>query len=253
PLDPKSTLPSPGAGGACAAGRTATTALSFEDGPVTRCALACDFTTYPKSGCASRFEACAGGGCMEVMMDQNGHASHSHPLLWYYPSAWTRSVFSRGHSPIKLPKANKHPAIGVAKPIIPNFLAGPYTVSPVVPNLDGSCGKGYSLSTNAAWCNADLNAGTGLIEPTLPALTPWSEVKPSVGFRIPLDGQRDQEVFSGQFDYTGVLENYIVDYVPYVDKAKPSCVADGKCNKGFACDAASHDCVTDDDTISILA
>jgi hypothetical protein len=261
PLDPDSpTQARCGAsgGGACGAGTTCVNATSFEKGVIGRCAPACNFAAYPKTGCAANYQACINGaGCMDLMMDQNNHQANAKPLLWYYQGAWTRTPFARGHSPITIPAANKHPNLGVAKAVIPNFLAGPYTQSPVFPDTtdpqNPACAKGYSLSKNGAWCNADLNAGTDQTSPTFSALTPWLEVQPGVGFRIPLDGQRDQQVVSGQLDYTGVLESYIVDYIPWTDKGKPSCVADGKCNKGFVCDSASHDCVTDDDTVRVLA
>ena len=198
---------------------------------------------------------------MDLMMDLNGKAANAKPLLWYYPGAWNRTVFGRGHSPIKLPQANKKPFLGVAKPIIPNFLNGPYTASPVALDSTGNCGTGYAKSANGVWCEAATQpaGGTGTLAPTFAALSPWLEVQPGVGFRIPLDGQRDQQVTTGQIDYTGVLESYIVDYVPYVDLAHPSCVAGpdpktGKlCNDGFTCDPASHNCVTNDDTIAIQA
>ncbi len=97
--------------------------------------------------------------------------------------------------------------------------------------------------------------------PSFTPLFPWMEVQPAVGFSIPLDAQHSQWVSTGQIDFTGVLETYIVDYVPYVDADKPSCVADGKCNTGYTCvteaapvaGAATNSCVTDDNTISISA
>jgi hypothetical protein len=257
PLDPTnpSNLPACGAGGTCAAGRNCVSAVTYEAGTITKCAVACDFTAYPKSGCASKSQACvvggSGNGCFDMMMDENGTAANAKPLLSYFPGAWTRSPFGRGHSPITIPASAKRPQLGVAKISIPNFLNGPYTNSPLPADLAGKCPTGYTA--NGVWCNAPLNAGTGTLAPTFAALSPWLEVQPGVGFRIPLDGQRDQQVATGQIDYTGVLESYIVDYVPHVDKAKASCVADAKCNPGYTCDPASKNCVTTDDTIDIQA
>jgi hypothetical protein len=87
--------------------------------------------------------------------------------------------------------------------------------------------------------------------PSFNPLTPWLEVQPGIGFSIPIDAQHLQWVSTGQFDYTGVLESYIVDYLPYVDAKKPTCVADATCNMGFTCNAA-HACLTNDGTVSIL-
>jgi hypothetical protein len=193
---------------------------------------------------------------MDMMMDTNERGSkYQKPLMAYYPSAWTRTPFSRGHSPITIKSTDKHPEIGVAHVNIPNFLAGPYTQSPIDPDATGKCGTGYALSTNQRWCNAATNSGTGTKAAGFNPLTPWLEVQPGIGFHIPIDGAsgHDQWVSTGQFDYTGVLETYIVDYLPYIDSAKQSCVADGVCNKGFKCDAGSSKCVTDDDTVQIAA
>jgi hypothetical protein len=119
---------------------------------------------------------------------------------------------------------------------------------------------GYSLSSNGVWCNAALNTGTGTSAPSFTPLTPWLEVGGGetvnggpVGFSIPQDGNRDQFLTTGQLDFTGVLESYVVDYVPWTDPVQPSCVSSGKCNAGYACDPNSALCVTDDDTVRIEA
>ena len=79
-------------------------------------------------------------------------------------------------------------------------------------------------------CNAPLNSGMdcGVINPpavpgtpacnTAPSfkpLIPWREIQPQIGFPIPLDGQHNQWVSGGQFDFTGVFETYLVDYQPW--------------------------------------
>ena len=286
PLDPTNPSGAPPCG-SCGAGQACGGGNSFENGFVQACGAKCDFTTYPLSGCQSPSQTCAGGACLDMMMDKNGAAGNGHactqataskdcpngngcnattstcnpqPLLWAYPGAWSRTPFSRGHSPITLAATDKHPNIGVAKINIPNFVTdpknvyttGPYTRSPV-PATAAGCSTGYTLSANKAWCNAAVNSGMGYMAPSFSALTPWLEVQPGVGFSLPIDAQHNQWVTTGQFDFTGVLETYIVDYLPYVDKAKPSCVTDGVCNTGFNCDSASKNCYTDDNTVQVAA
>jgi hypothetical protein len=248
-------------------GQTCAGGFSYESGFVQACGAKCDFTVagQERTGCASPTQTCAvrgpAEGCLDMKMDKNGpNAATPHPLLWAYPGAWTRTPFSRGHSPITLAAADKHPNIGVAKISIPNFkvdaanpyTTGPYTVSPMLA-AGGMCNTGYTLSTNGVWCNAAVNSGTGYMVPAFTSLTPWAEVQPAVGFSIPLDAQHNQWVSTGQLDFEGVLETYVVDYLPYTDPAKASCVSDGACNQGFACNRASHSCVTDDDTVRIAA
>jgi hypothetical protein len=290
PLDP--TDPSgapacaPGSGPCATGGNCIYVGKTYESGGIAVCGAACNYATFPTTGCGPS-QACvldgAGSGkagCVDMKMDRNGpnpctdstgkgvacpapSTVAPHPLLWYYPGAWNRTPFGLGHSPITLAQADKQAGIGVAKITIPNFASGPYTPSPIAATAaDGgsSCPMGYSLSTNKVWCNASLNSGTGTTAPSFTPLTPWLEVGGGetenggpVGFAIPQDGQRDQFLTTGQLDFTGVLESYVVDYVPYVDPLTPSCVATGTCNAGFACDGNSHLCVTDDNTIRIEA
>jgi hypothetical protein len=220
-------------------------------------------------------------GCVPMKMDRNGAAPCTdynanpvacpagtvvapHPLLWRYQGAWSRTPFSVGHSPITLAQTDKQPGIGAAKITIPNFKAGPYTQSPIAPTAGSggatSCPMGYSLSQNQVWCNADLNSGTGQTSASFTPLTPWLEVGGGetvnggpVGFSIPEDGNRDQFLTTGQLDFTGVLEAYVVDYVPWTDPVQPSCVSNGACNAGYSCDPNSNLCVTNDNTIRIEA
>jgi hypothetical protein len=97
------------------------------------------------------------------------------------------------------------------------------------------------------------NQPAGNLAPSFQPLVPWAEVQPAIGFSIPLDAQHSQWVSTGQFDFTGVLETYIVDYWPWVDPSKSSCVSDGSCNKGYTCNTVTAQCQTDDNTIQIAA
>jgi hypothetical protein len=281
-----------GDGGAAACGgpQVCIHADSFEAGPLAVCAPRCDYGRYQATGCPPS-QACvlddasrAVAGCVDMKMDKNGPTGCTaagkpvpcpagtvvvpHPLLWYYPGAWSRTPFGLGHSPIVLSAADERPGIGAAKIRIPNFAGtgdtpGPYVESPLAPTMDQgapTCRTGYALSDDHVWCNATLSSGTGTRAPYFTPLTPWLQVGGgetvnggAVGFSIPEDGQRDQFLTTGQIDFTGVLESYVVDYVPYLDAVSPSCVATGTCNPGYACDPHSHACVTTDDTIRIEA
>jgi hypothetical protein len=120
------------------------------------------------------------------------------------------------------------------------------------------CAAGWTLQADGL-CGAPLNTGTGTTSPYFDPLTPWLTPQPGVGFGIPISGVRSQWVASGQFDYTGVLESYIVDYVPWVDKLIPSCVggasgdAGNACSPGFTCDPVTKNCVDSDNSIRIEA
>jgi hypothetical protein len=244
------------------------------------CANACDYTKYPTTGCGPTQACVASGahsGCVDMKMDKNGQSpcidttgkpvacpattvAAPHPLLWHYPGAFKRTPFGLGHSPITLKATDKQQGIGMAKITIPNFASGPYTPSPLQATTGVPCPMGYTPSANGVWCNAALSSGTNYAAPSFTPLVPWLEVGGGetenggpVGFGIPLDGNREQFITTGQLDFTGVLESYIVDYVPYVDKINPSCVSTGTCNAGFTCDPNSHKCVVDDDTINIDA
>lgn len=287
PLDPTGMTPC-SAALTCAAGQICVAGVNtWENGalpPV--CAPACDaMTACPdtsRQACVtSPVDPNGAAGCVNMKMDRNGAAPCTdatgapvtcpapstvapHPLLWRYGSSWGHSPFGLGHSPITLKQMDKQAGIGVAKITIPNFAAGPYTPSPVAPTLDAngkaSCDMGYNLSSNGIWCNAAVNSGSGTSAPSFTPLTPWLEVGGGetanggpVGFSIPEDGNRDQFLTTGQLDFTGVLESYVIDYVPWTDPVNPSCVSTGKCNPGYNCDPNSNLCVTDDDTIRIEA
>jgi len=283
PLDPAYANPGP-----CPVGQVGLVAMTWEAGNLPFCGVPCDYKANTATGCADPSTACVldgsgGAECVHMKMDRNGaypctaadgvtpvacpapSTVAPHPLLWRYPSAWGKSVFGLGHSPITLLPSDKQPGIGVAKIGIPNFAAGPYTPSPIAPTVDptsmkATCPMGYSLSSNQVWCNAATNTGTGTSAPSFTPLTPWLEVGGGetvnggpVGFSIPEDGQRDQFLTTGQLDFTGVLESYVVDYVPWRDPVQPSCVSSGKCSPGYNCNPNSQLCETDDNTIRIEA
>jgi hypothetical protein len=255
--------------GGCANAGFCVQAKTWENGTETVCGTACDFINNPNTGCAKPNQTCvvsnapsdaanaAGNNvteaCVDMLMDLNGpNAPTPHPMLWYYPSAWSRSPFAVGHSPITLHQADKHPTIGVAKITIPNFVDGPYTNSPQL--ISGmSCPTGWTADASGAICQAPLQTGTGNSAPSFTTLVPWLEVQPGVGFSFPIDGQHDQFVATGQLDFTGVLETYVVDIVPWTDSAKPSCAADNLCGAGYTCDPVGKACVANDDTQHILA
>src|SRR5207245_2068078 len=144
------------------------------------------------------------------------NAPNPHPALYYYPSAWSRTPFSMGHSPITVHQADKRPTIGAAKISIPNYKDGPYTPSPqLATGSPPTCPMGWSADPSGAWCYGATNSGSGTLSPMFTTLVPWLEIQPGVGFNFPIDGQHDQEVVSAQLDFTGVLETYIVDYIPF--------------------------------------
>jgi hypothetical protein len=285
PLDPTnpSGLAACSSTGTCATGFVCVQASTYEAGNIALCAHPCDYSTYPTSGCGPTQACVLSGtqaGCVDMKMDKNGPAPCTdpqtgapvscpspstvvpHPLLWYYPGAWNRTPFGLGHSPITITAADKHPDLGVAKITIPNFAAGPYTPSPlpVAEQPGGMCPMGYSQT--GIWCSANLNSGSGNQSPSFTPLTPFFDVGAGqtptggpIGFSIPQDGQRDQFVTSGQLDFTGVLESYVVDYIPYRDPQQPSCVGSKNhgCNPGYVCDTTSDLCVVDDNTVRVLA
>jgi hypothetical protein len=250
--------------GSCRAGELCARAMTHETGIETVCGTACDFTNYPTTGCAKANQTCVaslidGGAteaCVDMMMDLNGATGpNPHPVLFYYPSVWSRTPFAMGHSPITLHAADKHPNIGAAKVTIPNFSDGPYAASPqLAQGVPAGCPTNWTLDGTGAWCNAPLNTGTtGTTAPSFTPLTPWLENQPGVGFSFPIDGQHDQYVSSGQLDFTGILETYLIDYIPWIDSGVPSCATGVQCGMGYTCDPIGKACVANDDTIRVLA
>jgi hypothetical protein len=264
------------AAGKCTAGPTNNgTCLSniktWETGVQSICArAACDFTAHPATGCAAINQTCVtdgtNEGCADMMMDLNGTQSNAHPLLWYYPGVWSRTPFSMGHSPITLAPADKKPNIGIAKITIPNFkvdcgtdgnCAGPYTNSPQV--ATGTiCPTNWHLDGTGTLCNAPLDTGSNMHAPSFVAPVPWLEQQPGIGFTFPINGQQDQAVTTGQLDFTGVLETYLIDYIPWTDLHKAGCAGDdptsaSACNKGYTCNPVTRACEASDNTIRIMA
>jgi hypothetical protein len=235
---------------------------THETGIVKVCGGACDFNKYPDTGCQKPNQTCVLSqldglteACVDMMMDLNGPTALSpHPVLYYYEGAWSRTPFSMGHSPITIKEADKRPKLGVAKITIPNFADGPYTASPQVLPFGGKCPQGWMADATGQYCTAPLSQGnTPTTVANFTPLVPWLEVQPGVGFSFPIDGQHDQAVATGQLDFTGVLETYIVDYTPWIDGHKPSCANGDGCGPGFTCDAVSKKCFASDDTIQVLA
>jgi hypothetical protein len=232
---------------------------SYVSGFVSACGDPCDFATYPLSGCASATQTCAfnqstgNEACLDMMMDKNGTATATpHPLLWAYPSAWSRSPLASGHAPITLAAAGEQPDLGVATVTIPNFVAGPYTPSPILAS-NGTCAAGYSVSADGVFCNASVNAGTGTLAPSFTPLVGFTDVQASVGFSIPGPGQSSQWISTGKLDFSGVLGSYVADYLPYADPATTSCAGGAACNAGYTCDSESQKCVATDGTLRIAA
>jgi hypothetical protein len=206
------------------------------------------------------------------MMDKNVGNSNAQVLLSHYPGAFSRTPYGMGHSGITLAPSDEHPEIGVAHVQVPNYqlasatcptCAGPYTYSPTpaTTQADGGlgCALGWTLQ-NDNNCGAPTYpaSGTGTTAQFFNPLTPWQTVQPGIGFTIPITGTRSQYVSTGQFDYTGVLESYIVDYLPWVDNFQPSCVtafADSAtaCNPGYTCNPVTAQCEDADNSVQIAA
>ena len=95
------------------------------------------------------------------------------------------------------------------------------------------------------------------VDSTIHTFVPWTPSQPGVGFTIPVNGSSDLMVQTDQLDFTGNLEEYTVDYVPYVDPALTSCAyapttaPNGGCNTGFTCQGGA--CTASDNTIEIRA
>jgi hypothetical protein len=251
--------------GSCSAGQFCVAAKTYETGNGSFCGTACDFNAHPTTGCAQANQTCVGSSadgatttaCVDMMMDLNGPtAANPRAILSYYPSVWTRAPFSMGHSPIAIHQADKNPMLGVAKVSLPNFADGPYTPSPMTST---TCPSRWTPDPNGAnTCNAPLSSGSNWKASSFAALTPWLERQPGVGFSFPIDGQHDQFVPTAQLDYTGILETYVVDLIPWVDLTKPSCIADDPtsgmaCSVGYVCNPATRACEAKDDSQQVLA
>jgi hypothetical protein len=179
-----------------------------------------------------------------------------HSLLWQYPAVWGgKTVFSQGHSPIQVcpPGAtNCDPnqgtaitsvSIGAAVTTIPSFKDPWHACTQLIPgtaNTMGTCDP-----TNSTYASA------------IHAYVPWTPSQPGVGFTIPVNGSSDLMVQTAQLDFTGNLETYVVDWVPYVDPSLMGCAyapqgaPNGGCNTGYSCQAG--ECVASDNTIEVRA
>ena len=181
-----------------------------------------------------------------------------HPLLWQYPAVWGgKTIFSQGHSSMQVcppgaancsdPKQSTSVtsvAIGAAQVVVPSFKDPWHACAQLVPgspNTAGTCDPTSSTS----------------VEQNIFTLVPWTPSQPGVGFTIPVNGQSDLMVQTNQLDFSGNLENYIVDYVPYADPALLSCAyapqgaPNGGCNNGYTCQAGT--CIAKDNTIEVRA
>jgi hypothetical protein len=258
-----------------AAGCGAATALpikTFINGTQTVCATACNYTANAVTGCAASNQTCMKGlngafGCVNMMMDLNGvtNPSVAKPMLYDYQGAWSRTVFSMGHSPIKVHATETYPNILAATAHIPNYAdadGGPYTASPQLATVKGDCTAAtngfkadWTADASGSWCYAPAQAGTAgtTTAPEFAPVMPWAPQKPGVGFSFPIDAAHDQFVTTGQLDFTGVLETYLIDYQYFIDAAQPSCIGTTGCLTGYHCDQVSRNCITDDDTVRILA
>lgn len=110
--------------------------------------------------------------------DLNG----DHNKLWYYRGAWEPNVFHIGSQAITIDEEDIK--ILSAKITIPNY-ADPYDPT----------------STNT---------------PTK-LLIEYTPPRPDTGFALPISGQRDKWITTGQLEFFGVTESMTVDYVPVTD------------------------------------
>ena len=181
-----------------------------------------------------------------------------HSLLWQYPAVFGgQTIFSQGHSAIQVcpagaPGCNGDPAqTGVSKTSM--ALEAAQAVIPSFLNPWAACIQTKPGTKNTSGCDpTDPTFATPIY-----AFVPWLPSQPGVGFSIPANGSSNLEVQTAQLDFTGNLETYLVDYVPYADTAQTSCAypapgaMNGGCNKGFTCQGGA--CVASDNTIEIRA
>jgi len=157
------------------------------------------------------------------------------PRMTFYPGAWGSTVFSQGHSPIKINQEN----LGIlgAKTEIPNF-ANPYAAVQRIA-IDVNSGQ---QSANPAFM-AGLAPANGLIG----VLVPWYPGSPGNGFAVPLSGTTNKTVQTAQIDFSGVFETYTVDFEYYSDPSKSECNTDADCNGalGYHCDTLPNHFTSD--------
>jgi hypothetical protein len=203
-----------------------------------------------------------------------------HTLLWQYPAAFAsyadpndtslsgqmglggHTVFSMGHSPIQVCPvgATNCPGtqtmsvtsagISAAETRIPDFINpwGTCTqTTPGTPNAAGDGGTPNCDPTSSTWVKDNIDV-----------YVPWLPSQSGVGFPIPTVGSSNLFVQTSQLDFSGNLETYQIDYVPWADVSKTECGydnADGSagngCNPGYTCTQGT--CVAVDNTIEIRA
>jgi hypothetical protein len=150
-----------------------------------------------------------------------GTYAKSRGLLANYPAVidGTGTIFSQGHSGVKVKVMPEDLGLEGAHVQLPNFT-----------NPWAACADG------TAACKP----------PTLDQRVPFAPSQPGIGFKFPFNGSSDIFVQTAQLDFSGVLETYVIDYVPWVDPLKPSCETDNKCNTGFMCNQnACQACTVD--------
>jgi hypothetical protein len=208
---------------------------------------------YAMQGCGAPPPLDANG---DTLMDQNGQWAANDtlaankslglsyngawvtpkPLLSQYPAAFGgKTIFSLGHSAITVDQTELQ--LEGAKVTIPNFL-----------NPWAACDSKQTDAMGNVTCDPSSSMFTAAAVKTL---VPWAPQQPGIGFEFPSNGQSDIAVQTAQIDFTGVLEEYTVDYWPYKDPAKPSCETDGMCHTGYTCTANA--CVASDNSIQIVA
>jgi len=160
----------------------------------------------------------------QMAAEDPGHAAaypNAHTLAYYYPGVWGNTVFSKGHSAIRVTEGDR--LVEGAHVVLPNF-ANPWaaTSNPNDPNA------------------TPINV-----------LVPWAPDQPGSGFSFPYDSTTDKTIQAGELHFEGVLETYTLFYKPWEDIAKQNCYSDNTCNTGYTCQAGQ--CVASDQTVKIAA
>ena len=189
-----------------------------------------------------------------------------HTLLWQYPGAFANyssatgtnipgggTVFKLGHSPIQVcpPGATNcsdpnqtmsttSVAYEAAQVMIPSF-ANPWA----------ACVQTVPGTKNATGCDPSVS----MYATPINVYVPWLPAQPGIGFPIPINGTSDLFVTTGQLDFTGNLETYTIDYLPWQDLVTPTCGNStgmaNACSPGYTCQ--SGNCIASDNTIEIRA
>ncbi len=192
------------------------------------------------------------GHYQAVATSQGTPLNDAHTLLYQYPAAFGgKTIFSQGHSAIQVcppgatdcsdpsqPTSKTSISLEAAQAVIPSFL-----------NPWAACTQSTPGTKNTSGCDP---TDPTYLHQNIYTLVPWMPQQPGVGFPIPANGTSNMFVETDQLDFTGNLETYTVDYVPYQDVAQTGCAyTGGTCNKGYKCQAGA--CVAQDNTIEIRA